>query len=440
MNLPFRGFVSLFVCLLLGCGATDAGRTSPARPRAVVSGPDGDGFDGSGNDFIGNRYGISQEAAAFRASAELQLSGLEGFETANPALFAGAWIDDTAEGRVHIALVNPTTAQASAAVAGFPAGYPVDVSAAAFSEAQLEAWLDALPNSAAINHAAVDEQNNRLAIAAFPGSGAAVTALVAPLFPAGSYQVTEDADLPDDTSCTGRNNCGHPLRGGVEIVPDDQNDDSCSLGFIALGPEGHHFALTAGHCAPTGHTYSVNSPDEIILRQIGGVEHRQYSGPLDAEVIKVQTPWDDDSAGWLFQTTSQKKVPVIASIGIKGIHQGMLLCRGGYHTGQICGTVRDRRARITRRNGAVFTRQLVVNGCALRGDSGGPVYQPITRIINLTTHLYEYQAKAVAIEGASNYIKGNQTTPDKCAANPFFTGSYTSEYYAQFDIHVAHQN
>jgi hypothetical protein len=42
--------------------------------------------------------------------------------------------------------------------------------------------------------------------------------------------------------------------------------------------------------------------------------------------------------------------------------------------------------------------------------------------------------KAVGIENASNFHKAGPT----CNANPVSYGSYTTEYNAQFDIHVVH--
>ncbi len=421
--------LALAAVLFGGC-APNAGGESTATEAASAT-----EFD-SAADLFADAYGLSRAAAVERATAEDALGTLvTRLDPDTLSGFAGAWIEEDATGTIHILLMDPTPAKEAVLSAMFPADHPLVIERARYSLAELETWADAIPDDTpGINSLGIDEETNVIRVGARPGEVASVTAQLQSALPPDAFAVVEEAEVAQAGSCKNRNECGHPLRGGIFVSSNNGAGDlrTCSLGFMGVADNGDHWGLTAAHCAVSGAIFKINSDDEPVYPYIGGAKRRQLGGTLDMEGIKIEGPWVHDKLGYLYLTKSHKRDEVDFVYSPSDVHKGMFLCRGGAHTGQRCGNVLYAKRRMKERlaDGTIVTlhKQVVSKGCFLPGDSGGPIYSLSSYSIGAVVITI---VRAVGIATASNW-----TDPDKCPKNPWYFGSYVSEFRRLHNVRV----
>jgi hypothetical protein len=222
----------------------------------------------------------------------------------------------------------------------------------------------------------------------------------------GSGLVVEDAPpmhFADLATCVDRMHCVNVMRGGIDSIAQTGNGVyECTTGFTAhQGPNLPDRVLTAGHCFGTNATVSHNG---VV---IGTVSGRQLSGSVDGEQYTIQPPpvWYDMNWVYYNDTTKEYYIEHIAGRdATEGI--GTPVCHSGITTGVKCGTVKSTTAMVTL-GGTPLTGQHVASGCALPGDSGGPII---------------YNTVAFGVVSGSNFTTvGGVPT---CAAAP--TYSYSS--------------
>jgi hypothetical protein len=191
-----------------------------------------------------------------------------------------------------------------------------------------------------------------------------------------ALQVVHMAGNPDTRSCSGPD-CDPPLRGGVGIYrplkPDWSKYVACTAGFVATKGTAR-MLLTAGHCTNWGGgwyaAYANHAP------HLMGFVHTSTFPVSDIGAIEVA------SVKWLFQKpwvykraplTHNEKYPITGSATAV---IGTFVCKSGWAAGSSCGIVIGIDTWADYPSGAVFKLNAVwsKDGCAAKGDSGGPIY------------------------------------------------------------------
>jgi streptogrisin C len=320
--------------------------------------------------FVREAYGLGDADARLRLRDERWLG-----ETADKlsadrgATFAGAWVDPDARGALHVALAGASSADEATIRAAAPAGRPLEVVPAAFALAELEADRDRVIASGldGVKLAAIDEETNRIDVHVAPEKVGAVTAALAASLRPGSFSVVSEPRDVTPAACTSRTRCGSPLRGGVRIA---SPASYCSLGFVGADGDGNRWAITAAHCGGAGSRWSTNGI------RIGALGHRRFGGTLDMAAVRVSNDrWEDDPAGYLYNTSTAKGDQVDHVRGRGYVVRGMTLCHAGYRTGRRCGRVLSPSTGYRITGGPEIQRAVWIRACVRGGDSGGPVYR-----------------------------------------------------------------
>lgn len=142
--------------------------------------------------------------------------------------------------------------------------------------------------------------------------------------------------------------------------------EACTLGFLAIGADGAHYALTAGHC-DRGGGVTMSHRTEGNLRKIGRFAHSVHEGEWGPDIAAIRLHDDElQRDGW-----------ILAERRVRGVTTTLLpedtLCFDGRISGRQCGnfslTLHAARSRQAMENLAFFT------ATAQPGDSGSPVYR-----------------------------------------------------------------
>lgn len=181
--------------------------------------------------------------------------------------------------------------------------------------------------------------------------------------------VAETAGVP--AACVDRNNCGAPLRSGVNIGTyfSVTADIGCSMGFTASATDGSRWALTAGHCVPQSHV-DTNRLWGHGGQYIGPARQRYDAGQVDVARIRMDNPYWRRAGGGYFYRTPTTTAEVDLAITLRTtIEVDDPVCMSGrrYVPGDdSCGRVSD-----------LFAHRDMVQVSGLKacgGDSGGGAY------------------------------------------------------------------
>ncbi|KXO96297.1 S1 family peptidase [Tsukamurella pseudospumae] len=189
----------------------------------------------------------------------------------------------------------------------------------------------------------------RLSVAATAAAGVATSLLVtaAPAAAAPRIVVGPGSEIDVVQKRTGD---------GIEVA-------ACTLGVLAITPNGERVGVTAGHCGRAGQDVAVPVPGtERTIAAVGKI--RQSSNP---KVTKDGRVADFNAPDWA-TITFKKDVPLSTSLGrvkptrVARAVVGDRVCRQGRTTGWQCGKVVD-----------VATTRILTDLKGDHGDSGGPL-------------------------------------------------------------------
>ncbi|WP_019202364.1 S1 family peptidase [Tsukamurella sp. 1534] len=143
---------------------------------------------------------------------------------------------------------------------------------------------------------------------------------------------------------------------GIEV-------NACTLGVLALTPDGRRVGVTAGHCGKAGQEVAVPVPGQSrTIASVGSIE--KSSNPIVTDDGRMT---DANQPDW--GTVSFKPgVPLVNRLGkvrptkVGRAVVGDQVCRQGRTTGWQCGKVAD-----------VAGNRVLVNLKGDHGDSGGPL-------------------------------------------------------------------
>lgn len=162
--------------------------------------------------------------------------------------------------------------------------------------------------------------------------------------------------------------------GAAIDIAEKQNRDGtvmasqCTLGFIAIRPDGSRVGLTAGHCGKTGQAIGVPAPGRPdTIREIGRVAKSSNPPTRVNPETGNAGPEDPGAPDWAIlefrptvKTTAGRGFVQPKSVGIA--RQGDRVCQQGVTTGWSCGVVLEADA-----------QQILTDIRSRQGDSGGPL-------------------------------------------------------------------
>jgi streptogrisin C len=354
--------------------------------------------------YLMSEYAVSQAEAERRLKLQADAYALhEQLAGQHPGQYLGMWLDQANGGVLRIGMTDPGLVPKLPGVAAYRAKRSMrelrataqKVSAVAGNAAT---WVDPATESIVVNRA---------------GSTLVglTTARAAALVP-----VRVNERVPDELKCSTLY-CGQaPLLGGLrlDIQRDDLSVGGCSLGYqLQSAITKDRFVLVAGHCTRSAtHTHVDNAVHQWfgprlpvaveggatdLLAEIG--KNMANPGGYDYAIL----PIDPDGQDFWIKTVwaavvgarqpaqsvyyNGKLLPISGFTAASSALVGSTVCASGsgytppsgvsyvdsgaglgYEPGTHCGTVT-----------ASDESHITVRICARRGDSGGPLYDPVTR-------------------------------------------------------------
>lgn len=172
---------------------------------------------------------------------------------------------------------------------------------------------------------------------------------------------------PHFATCVSRQNCGSPIKGGIEIQ--DAYGTICTSGFISrdISYAGAAYVLTAGHCI------NINGLGVTWLHNgssIGSASSEFYSNGsnVDAGYITLSTT---ASPGNQVFASSTSDIRSISSWNLNSQQTvGSTICRSGRTSGYTCGSV-DQTDQTVYVSGILIYHMWRTSFASAGGDSGG---------------------------------------------------------------------
>lgn len=287
--------------------------------------------------------------------------------TEHAETYAGAWVDHHDGGRIKIAFTEEAVANAQTTAKGYEWSEMVDGVEARFAWHQLINLYDRVVKATARFNGnpsfavSLDTPTNRVVIHTPEEIRDEVQKAVQPHeHPA----MAMASGLPaQELDCTSRASCIPTLRGGLRINPQGSGS-FCSSAFNAQNSSGTRYLLTAGHCA------AVSSVWEHAANRIGGVPASINDANADAARMLVESTSVFNGSRWVYHTEVDKALQITTRAFVTDVFVGRFICRSGYTTGLVCGTVLET-VTVGSSNG-----KFRYSACAAGGDSGGAVYDP----------------------------------------------------------------
>jgi tripartite motif-containing protein 71 len=173
-------------------------------------------------------------------------------------------------------------------------------------------------------------------------------------------------------------------------IRESSNDCGCTLSFGAWekkapkpdgSPSFANYALTAGHCYTVGARIRRGTPDkdgkETLIQPFGTVERRSKyidndGFETDAEAIRLDKR--TETPRWLYWSPGYQSM----INGVSSWHPGQTLCFTGAYGGARCGPTSPEPVEITYEAPSLANWQIQVNAYSECGDSGSPVWDPVT--------------------------------------------------------------
>jgi hypothetical protein len=135
---------------------------------------------------------------------------------------------------------------------------------------------------------------------------------------------------------------------GTEV---DTEDESCTAGFAAQGPDGGYYLLTSGHCDAGDGSEWTDAQGNPLGRITASIDDGDQ---MDASIIRLDpgTPAPSGGAGGY---------PIRDVLAPGQLATGMPFCKIGAVTGETCGVIKSVDGNVV--EASVFS---------LEGDSGSP--------------------------------------------------------------------
>ena len=314
------------------------------------------------------RTRLADELAPIQAQLRVQ----------SPGTFGGLWIDDSGEPHIAIAGNDPVLeATVSAALSR-----PVVFEHVRFSERALDQVMERVDSL--VEHSLLGDgsmilggvevemvfasvQDNVVRFRVLSGSDADRAALAAQFGPVADFGSTTERVYP--VTCTGRTNCGNPVRGGTQLYADGGATACTSgLGMRTVTLPLIYYVTSAGHCwgQPSGSPlYRRYHPSSHYLSNTQTQPHLYQSG-TDVMWIQVATA---DATNWIYYSTTSVRV-VTSDESISGEVLGEQVCSSKM-SGNDCGTLSS----LNVCSSGICYLRLATAQWACPGDSGSAVYQ-----------------------------------------------------------------
>ena len=298
---------------------------------------------------------------------DADVAPITAFGLANPDLFGGVYIDQSAGGVVDVALTGDPEAYAASLAALLSTTISLRVRSVVWSERQLNsavsAVTEAIPSLAAqgihVAKVAPDIQANTTDVFV-SGDPAAVSARLVELFGPIIRVISGAPAVP--ASCV-RTSCPPPWRGGLAV----HGTEYCTSGYIArLTGTTNYVMVTAGHCGVLG------TPFNNDTTVIGSVTGSVYYNGTTADALRIGiSPSTKSNWIWVASTDTQHVISGYTT----GYTVGSTVCKSGNSSGETCGGVTANGVSVTyTTNGYVIKQQSEANFLTKPGDSGAPVF------------------------------------------------------------------
>lgn len=331
------------------------------------------------------------------------------------AEFAGMWIDDSGTPQVRVV---GDSAAIDASIARANVGASMVVRKVRFSEVALNEAIDRLRGEYVyladgtltlggldLGMVYVDLSRNAVVIAALSGSPAEWTRLVERYGP--EYLVERGTGKTLPAACTGRGNCGAPMKAGLWMYF-ISGERACTTAFQAFAGTSNYI-LTAGHC----HANS-NTRYHPIGTKIGAQQAYAYTGRADAMSIYLSSA--SSVSNKLYLTPSNiisitRAEQIAGSVNAEVVGQPVCVSKSSAPANP-CGYLQHNNVDL---GGGLYMQRMASNFWVCGGDSGAPVF---------------YGSKAVGIisQGSGNVEQCGQQ-----GSNSF----YSHIYFVQDVLNVA---
>lgn len=178
--------------------------------------------------------------------------------------------------------------------------------------------------------------------------------------------VIEQTERGYPTACSSRTSDCDPLRGGIKIESESFNP--CSLGFKATfnGVEGF---VMAGHC--TSNSKKIYQPveDFFQVNRVGVVTYTAWDSDTRCDCAFVDIDTGITIVDDAYLTLDLDTVGTVAS--------GTVVTMSGYNG--VTTTTVNTAVYTTTINGNTLREHIKLNAPSVAGDSGGPVYDSVTK-------------------------------------------------------------
>lgn len=335
--------------------------------------------------YLRDTYGMSDEEAQRRLALQERANGLDDdLRQASGADYAGLWLDQARDAKVHVAIVNDDEGRVRDAAA--KRDVQVDVVHVSRSLDQLQGTQQRLERAVGQKHSEVylngiDLARNALSVH-IAGQGAVSPDVQKALDEEGTAVVVTrggSVHRGGDYACIFPY-CDAPLRAGVYIqaVNGSGLNSQCTTGFNAVRSDGTPYVMTSGHCLipVDGAKWYTRQVADGATHAIGNGStfYRYKDSTGDAGLIGLDNPagWNSGSTlvnyGFGQATLANENYNIRAR---SGSTVGTVLCFTGAQSKTACGTVDKLDATSSTGVGGLGR---LANVSGQPGDSGGPVF------------------------------------------------------------------
>jgi hypothetical protein len=283
--------------------------------------------------------------------------------------FAGFW-SESGTPNVAVMSVGSASPQIRSDLNVVGPDLTIEFREAAYSLSELEQAKALIPfEEFEFVYIAVDQINNRIKIVVPNGGAGEAERVLSERVPHVPFHVLEgapisNAQLPD--TCVSRTQCTPIARGGVQMIM--SNGFVCSSGFSAVR-NGSSVMLTAGHCAEAG---TLVTHSGVAW---GTILSSRFNGDTDGAVYSQTAAWQPSN--WIYRADNTKQTGITGRKVTADFYVNELACKSGVTTDYTCGQITHTNVLVSV-GGVLLDNQMVSNTCALKGDSGGPVFRTTT--------------------------------------------------------------
>lgn len=337
-----------------GSAGAQTAPAAPAKPQAATK-----SAVPPGADYLAKTYGISVAEAARRIGLQPQIAALvQKVNSGNDPDFAGVWIEQTPAFKVVIAYTKPSPDKLAALQVGTNLAPLVELRALSEARSVVLAAQDrviATLNTAGIKDyvSYIEEETGTLTVKV--PTAAVLTTVKTALVPLGITFKTEVGPIPQPLAAPQGVQPGDYIYGGFNFWQTNQTGGAtgsaadqykgCSLSFpVRLGST--QGILTAGHCnpGPTGTGYWIAINGHWVQMPAPTIARWKYGTKYDYQFHET-TGFDTGNFVYFENRATEPSYPssgyfaVTGTNGYYGQTKGMTVCKSGWRTGLVCGTI-----------------------------------------------------------------------------------------------------